>query len=71
MSDKQCKPGTHKWIPDEENNRTRIDGGNYFKCTECDGMAFDIESYESSEQWISRVEQESINFIQRGLDAIQ
>ena len=65
-----CPPGQHDFVWDEEENKNRMDGGAYHKCTKCGGLARSPDDRESFWQTISRYEDESQEFLKEGLRAI-
>ena len=67
----QCKPGTHIWFWDEEENRNRFDGGNYYKCSKCGDLAGDINAIESWSQFTTRVEKQTVKELKRRLMEIR
>ena len=71
MKRKQCKPGQHNFVWDEEENKNRIDGGNYHKCTKCGDLAGSPDAYESWSQEIERIEEEAEKFFEELLNKIQ
>ena len=68
---KSCEPGQHNFVWDEEQNRTRIDGGRYHKCTICGDLAFSKNAHESSRQKIARIEEGRRKFLEEQLRKIK
>ena len=66
-----CKPGEHDFVWDEEENKNRIDGGSYHKCTKCRDLARSSDSHESFRQVTHRIESESRKMFKEGLKRIR